>query len=373
MIHRHQHRLQNVSKQFHEPLCLHIHQDLCLPVQKHLPAGAQASIVRSGDDVRTVAEQEPCPITRLRRTAHPCGVVLWRRKLADTGLQPSAIVKPSMTARFRPMTGRPVSKVEVHDNLRSIMSSSGGTSSTLLCVMATLAICLTVPAHGQVTLARPELLSGPWEWATASGVDGILVMIDQQTANGVTRETVQVRVYHRKDGHETKRWYVASSPRDGAAQFDGRRLVVADLTATFDPDTVRWTGEWVLDGDRRQVVLQRPHPAKGVSPNSLCGVWEGLPEPAPAPSIRIHIVQSSDGALTAWMDSSVFITERTRSQHYGRSMEVVSADPKSIILQNEAPNYQALGRFTGFLSSDGNTITGQWNGHPAVRIFRRIA
>ena len=252
-----------------------------------------------------------------------------------------------------------------------MMPSSGASKSTLLCVTATLAMCLTVPAHGQVTVARPELLSGPWEFANGSGVDGILVMIDQGRADGLTRETVQVRVYHRKDGRGTWRWYVVSPPRD-AAQFDGRRLIAAGLTATFDQDTLRWTGEWVLDGDRRQVVLQRPRPAKGVSLNSLCGVWEGLPEAAPAPSIRIHIVQSSDGALTAWMDSSVFITEGTQSQHFGRSIEVVSADPKSIVLQNEAPNYQTLGRFTGVLSSDGNTLTGQWNGRSALRTFRRI-
>jgi len=236
---------------------------------------------------------------------------------------------------------------------------------------ATLAMCLTVPAHGQVTVARPELLSGPWEFANGTGVNGILVMIHQGRANGLTRETVQVRVYHRKDGRGTWRWYVVSPPSD-AAQFDGRRLIVAGLTATFDPDTLRWIGEWVLDGDRRQVVLQRPRPATGVSLNSLCGVWEGLPEVAPAPSIRIHIVQSSDGALTASMDSSVVITEATQSRRFGRSMEVVSADPNNIVLQNEAPNYQTLGRFTGVLSSDGNTMTGQWNGRSALRIFRRI-
>jgi hypothetical protein len=265
-----------------------------------------------------------------------------------------------------------VSKVDVNDNLGSTMSSSGATTSTLLCVAVTWAICLTLPAHGQVTIARPELLSGPWEFASASGVDGILVMVDRGTANGLTRETVQVQVYHRKNGHATKGWYVASPPRDGAAAFDGRRLIVAGLTATFDPDTLRWTGEWALDGDRRQVELQRPRPAKGVPLNSLCGDWEGLPEPAPSRSIRIHIVQSSDGALTAWMDSSVVITERNESQHYGRSLKVISADPKSITLQNEAPTFQVLGTFTGVLSNDGNTITGQWNGRSAFRTFCRI-
>jgi hypothetical protein len=92
----------------------------------------------------------------------------------------------------------------MEDNLRSMMSSSGATKSTLLCVTAALAICLTVAAHGQVTVARPELLSGPWEFANASGVDGILVMINQGRSNGLTHETVQVQVYHRKDNRGTK-------------------------------------------------------------------------------------------------------------------------------------------------------------------------
>jgi hypothetical protein len=254
----------------------------------------------------------------------------------------------------------------------SAMPASWATKSTPLCLATTLAICFLVPAHAQVVTARPELVSGLWELATASGVDGILVMIAQGKTNGLTRETVQVRVYHRKDGHETGGWYVVSPPRDGAAQLDGRRLRVGDLTATFDPDTVRWTGEWVIDGQRRQIVLQRPHPAKGVPLNRLCGDWEALADPPPAPSIRIHIVQSSDGALTAWMDSGVLIRERYESQHYGRSLKVISADPKRIILQNEAPTFQALGRFAGVLSHDGNSITGQWNDRPALRTFRRI-
>jgi hypothetical protein len=239
-------------------------------------------------------------------------------------------------------------------------------------VSATLGICLALPAQGQVNVAQPELLSGPWEVADASGIHGILAMISQTKSNGRTSETVQVRVYHRKDARGTRGWYVVSPPRDGGGQFDGHRLTVAGLTATFDPDGERWTGEWIVDGQRREVVLERPHPAKGVSPNSLCGDWEGLLEPPPAPSVRIHIAQSWDGALNAWMDTRQFIMERYQSQHYGRSMEVISADPKNIILQNEASNVQALGRFSGVLSDDGNTITGKWSNRPAVWTFRRI-
>ena len=253
-----------------------------------------------------------------------------------------------------------------------MISGFGGAKSTLLRVMAVLTVCLAGPAHGQVTVATPALLSGTWEVETASGIHGILMMVDQGRTSGRTRETVQVRVYHRKDGRGTGGWYVVSPSPDESAQFDGRRLVVAGLTATFDPDTLRWTGEWVLDGDRRHVVLQRPRPAKGALLNNLCGVWEVLTEPAPARSIRIHVVQSSDGVLTAWMDSGVVITDGTQSQHFGRSMAVVSADPKDIVLQNEAGTYQALGRFAGVLSSDEKTMTGRWNGRPPLWTFRRI-
>ena len=252
------------------------------------------------------------------------------------------------------------------------MTLGSGAISALLCVTATLAICSTVPAHGQVTVERPELLSGAWESASESGVDGILIMISQGTNDGRTRESIQVRVEHRKRDRGTRGWYVVAPPREGAGEFDGQRLMVAGLTATFDPDGVRWTGEWIIDGNKREVVLQRPHPPKGVVLNRLCGDWEGVLEPPPTPSVRIHIAQSGDGALTAWMDIRRFIMERYHSQLYGRSMEVVSADPKSIVLQNEAPTAQFLSRFTGVLSSDGNTITGQWDGRPALWTLRRI-
>jgi len=252
------------------------------------------------------------------------------------------------------------------------MMVTSATRSRLRGVSAALAICLALPAQGRVTVAQPELLSGPWEVADSSGIHGILAMISQTTNNGLTSETVQVRVYHRKEARGTSGWYVVSPLGEGGAQFDGRRLIVAGLTATFDPDGVRWTGEWIVEGRRRQVVLERPHPAKGVSPNSLCGDWEGSFEPSPAPSVRIHVAQSPDGALNAWMDTRQFITERYQSQLYGRSMEVISADPKNIVLQNEASHSQFLSRFTGVLSDDGNTITAQWNGRPAIWTFRRI-
>ena len=67
------------------------------------------------------------------------------------------------------------------------------------------------------------------------------------------------------------------------------------------------------------------------------------------------------------------MTEGTQSHRYGQSLEVISADSNSIVLQNEAGNYQILGRFTGILSSDGKTMTGQWNDRFPRGTFRRIS
>jgi hypothetical protein len=258
-------------------------------------------------------------------------------------------------------------------NPRSVMSGSGGTGWTL-CLTAALVACFIAIADGQAVATRPELLSGPWELASPSGVDGIFVRIYQATdwrdRQTIRRQTTQIRVYHRKDGHETWQSYTVSPAPDATDAFDGRRLRVVGLTATFDQDAARWTGKWLSDGQTREVVLERPHPAKGVMLNRLCGEWDGLPDaPKGSPFVRIHIVQSSDGALAAWMDALSVVQD----QSYGVSLKVISADPMSIILQNESSNSQVLGRFTGVLSTDGNNIAGHWNGRPARHTFRRIS
>jgi hypothetical protein len=246
----------------------------------------------------------------------------------------------------------------------------------MLCLA--LAACFTATAHGQAIVTRPELLSGPWEVASASGVDGIFVRIGQGLTDGRTRQTISVRVYHRNNGDETGGWYVVTPPRYEAAEFDGRRLRVPGLTAAFDQDATRWTGTWSLNGQTRQVVLERPYPAKDVTLNPLCGEWEALPAVTPSDpftSMRIHLVQSSDGAVTAWMDTgSVIIAQRLEDHRYGRSLKVVSADRMSVIMQNQSTgNFQVrFNLFSGVLSDDGNTITGSWNDRPARQAFRRI-
>ena len=250
-------------------------------------------------------------------------------------------------------------------------------SRMVLFALTVLLATRTGTSYGQAITTLPELLSGPWEVAGPSGVDGIFVMVNQGTTNKITRRTIQVQVYHRRDGHETAGWYVVSPAQDAAAEFDGKRLRVVGLTATFDQDAARWTGEWQLDGQRRKVVLERPRPETGVTLNPLCGDWEALPnttDGSSSTSIRMHIAQSTDGALTAWMDSAtVIIAERFESQRHGRTLKVISAEPMNIILQNESPIFEQRGRFSGVLSDDGNSFTGNWNGRPAAReTFRRI-
>jgi hypothetical protein len=139
-----------------------------------------------------------------------------------------------------------------------------------------------------------------------------------------------------------------SSIAEATLAFDGQRLRVPVLAAAFDPTAERWTGTWSFDGQMRDVVLERPHPVKGVTPNPLCGDWEGLPDAPSGPTtVRLHVLQSSDGTFTAWMD----VLSVVQDQSYGLSLKVIDADPPNVILQNESPTFSFYGQFSGDLSS----------------------
>jgi hypothetical protein len=255
---------------------------------------------------------------------------------------------------------------------------------TTLGLTVILETCLTLPAAAQLLVIPPEQIAGPWELTRGSGVDGIFVMIYRQPSSTPPRESIQVRIHHRSRGSESREWYVVSRDPDSAGRFDGKTLHVPLLTVTFDPDAAHWTGEWLLGGERRTVVLERPQPPNSVTSNALCGNWQAVSDgahlvsetdgsrSAAATSIFMHIVQSSDGNLTAWMDwVDAIVLEHVESATYGRSMKVISADPNDVTLQNESSNYSELGRFAGVLSDDGNVLRGSWNGS-APGTFRRI-
>ena len=234
--------------------------------------------------------------------------------------------------------------------------------------------CLSVSADARPLATRPEELAGPWEVAGPSSTDGIFVMISRSAGSS---ERIQVRVYRRKGGHESGGWYVVRPAESTATtSFDGTNLRVLGLTATFDPDAAHWSGKWVLDGQTRRVVLERPRPATGSTLNQLCGHWERVPDTQPqanpATSARIHILHLPDGGLIAWMSTAItIIPQRVASQTFGRSVKVISADPSNVVLQNESPTYSVRYRFSGALSSYGNSLTGIWN-RRAPESFRRI-
>lgn len=164
-------------------------------------------------------------------------------------------------------------------------------------------------------------------------------------------------VYRRiSDGEPAWGWYYVPG---GGAEFNGNRLSAAGLTATFDPDAGRWTGTWSMNGETKQVVLERPHPSAGVKGNLLRGDWDGLPDSlVGAAPTKLHFVQASDGKVLAWMDRT-FAYAGARNERFGEWLRVLSADPSNVILEPmnvTGPGY----RFTGALADDGNRLTGRW-------------
>lgn len=195
--------------------------------------------------------------------------------------------------------------------------------------------------HSQRPFVQPELLSGEWETMTASGIHGIHLSI--RTYNGPQPQVVHIRVYHRQNGQERWGWWGDNGSISPV--FDGVRLTVRDLDVIFDPSTRRWTGTWLLDGELKAVVLEKPtcqsHP--------LCGTWEGQ---GMWGVVRLHLVQSADGVLTAWMD-------RARVERHGEHLRVVSSDPSGIDVQTTGAGGLPI-RFRGRLS-DPHTLEGAWN------------
>ena len=170
-----------------------------------------------------------------------------------------------------------------------------------------------------------------------------------------------IRVYQRKSGRET--W---GCDRDDG--FDGERLRVAELNATFDLDERQWSATWSLDDETPDVVLERPRPADRSKSSPLCGEWEGQPRAStfPAPT-RLHVVQSSDGTLTAWMDRMLVVTD----QRHGELLAILSADPLNVtfeLVSSTGIHY----RFSGNVSNDGLTLSGHWNGLSASGNCRRV-
>jgi hypothetical protein len=239
-----------------------------------------------------------------------------------------------------------------------------------LALSAIVSNCPVTTVYTQRLVLQPELIAGPWEVSSPSGIDGVVLEISTTAAGSsdrrtTTSQTVGIRTYHRKDRRESFRWYQPASagPDDAVALFDGRRLRIrpdSSLDITFDPRAVRWTGTWVVDGERRDIVFERPTPATGVTPNPFCGDWEGLRDPAVPWSGRLHVAQSVDGTLTAWMDRTVDLPP---VEHFrdGESLRVISAEGDALLLELSISQITGpLWKYAGQLSGDGSQLVGVW-------------
>jgi hypothetical protein len=175
--------------------------------------------------------------------------------------------------------------------------------------------------------APPDLIAGPWESVGASGIDGIFFHIETGSSGPAERQqtawqTVDIRVYHRQGGMETAGWFATSD------QATSKSNNTQDQNAFIR-----------LDADRLQIHFPS-------APGSL------------------HIRESSDGFLSAWLNRTISGTDPpTRSvqsdQRSGEPLRVVSAIGDEIILETSF----AMGpthRYRGNLSEGNRVLAGTW-------------
>jgi hypothetical protein len=210
--------------------------------------------------------------------------------------------------------------------------------------------------RGKPPVVHPEWVAGAWETTTSSGTHGMFLRISTHASGPaerqtITEQTTDIRLYHRTARGETWGWY-----RDD--RFDGERLRVAGLDVTFDAAGRRWSGTWSLDGETRSVLLERPRSADASKSCPVCGDWEGVPEPTQHSAHTVlHVVQSSDGRLTAWIDRMIAVVD----QRHGELLEVLSSDPANVTFALVSSGGPAV-RFIGTLSDDGLKLSGRWDG-----------
>lgn len=219
----------------------------------------------------------------------------------------------------------------------------------------------------EVPTTNPGLTEGPWEMTSASEIDGIFLI----TAGGFT----SIRVYHRSGIKEN--WgYFAS---DGKATthsdigqddhsltlFDGMHLRIHfvdvtdlkpfELDITFSVKSHTWSGTWSRSGQTLNVELKRPEPKPGIVPNAFVGDWIGeSSKPSLAPG-GLHIRQSSDGRLCAWLDRAISPNDK----RYGEFLRVYHADAPKLLLERPGETGPSA-HYSAVLSEDGQVLTGTW-------------
>ena len=258
----------------------------------------------------------------------------------------------------------------------------------LVCLISISPFPCTGQENTQIPSTNPELIEGLWETTGASGIDGIFLTIE----TGSNWQTINIRVYHRDAGKETSGNF--GTNERAAAQsyntqddhsftlFDGSHLRIHfvdvddlksfDLDLTFSSSSHEWSGTWSRPGQAPNVVLRRPEPKPSVTANPFVGDWTTASGKPYLASGSLHIRQSSDGTLSAWLDRVIASSDRRN----GELLRVYSATAPELDLERPGdigPPY----RYHGSLSGDGQMLTGDWAENSGARLnapdrFRKV-
>jgi hypothetical protein len=240
----------------------------------------------------------------------------------------------------------------------------------LVCLITISAFVSTGQENARIPSTNPDLIEGPWETTGASGIDGIFLTVE----TGSNWQTISIRVYHRDKGKES--WgYFATNEKATAESykmqddhsftlFDGQHLRIHfteitdiqpfDLDITFSSTSHEWSGTWSHSHQTFHVLLKRPEPNTGVIPSVFVGDWMGESTKPYLASGSLHIRQSSDGILSAWLDRSI-----SSDQRNGEFLRVHSEAASELLLERPG-DIGAPSHYSGRLSEDGQVLTGSW-------------
>jgi len=132
---------------------------------------------------------------------------------------------------------------------------------------------------------------------------------------------------------------------------------------TFSSSSHEWSGTWSRPSQTSNVVLRRPEPKSGLTPNPLVGDWVTISSNYYVASGSLHIRQSSDGTLSAWLDRVIASSDRRN----GEFLQVHSAAASQLELErpgDTGPSY----RYRGSLSDDGQMLMGEWAGNSGAKL-----
>lgn len=241
----------------------------------------------------------------------------------------------------------------------------------LLCLMLIGVFLCAGPENAQIPSTHPEVIEGPWETTGASAIDGIFLTIE----TGSNWQTVNIRVYHRDKGKETRGYFATREKATAESYmmqdthsftlFDGTHLRIHfvdvtdlkpfDLDLTFSSDSHEWSGTWSRPGQAPDVALRRPDPKPGAPANPFVGDWAAASSKSYLAIGSFHIRESSDGTLSAWLDRDIASTDRRN----GELLRVFSAAAPELILERPG-DIGPPHHYHGTLSDNGQMLTGDW-------------